>query len=112
MKEKVLTSHPSQHSVSRPTPKSFAAAAGETRFFIISDLEDAIAVMPKVHGVRIVSGENGIEEIHVISANDIPPKSLVRNILTLLLVRFGLRIDRRTISIVQSDQEPFLQVGR
>ena len=112
MKQQVLATKPPYQPASRPSPKTFAAASGETRFFITSDLEDAIALMPKVHGVRIVSGDNGIEEIHVISANDIAPKALVRNILTLLLVRFGLRVDRRTISIVQSDQEPYAQVGR
>lgn len=112
MRDKVLASNPLSQPGSRPTPKKFAAAAGETRFFIISDLEDAIAQMPKVHGVRIVGGDGGIEEIHIISANDIAPKTLVRNVLTLLLVRFGLRVDRRTISIVQSDQEPYAQVGR
>jgi hypothetical protein len=112
MKQQVFMTKPPDSPPTRPNPKSIAATSGETRFFITSDLEDAIAQMPKVHGARIVSDDSGIEEIHVISANDIAPKALVRNILTLLLVRFGLRVDRRTISIVQSDQEPYVQVGR
>ena len=61
---------------------------------------------------RVVASETEIEEIHVISAKDIAPKTLVRDIISLLFVRFGVRVDRRFLSIVQSDEEPRPQVGR
>lgn len=89
-----------------------ARAASEARFFLITDLEDAIAQMPKVRGVRIVASGTEIEEIHVIATQDIRPKTLVRNIVTLLLVRFGIRVDHRFLSIVQSDATPVLQLAR
>ena len=84
----------------------------EERFFVITDLEDAIAQLPKVRGVRVVASESDIDEIHVISAKDIAPKTLVRDIISLLFVRFGVRLDRRILSIVPSDEEPRPQVGR
>jgi hypothetical protein len=89
-----------------------SALLPEERFFVTTDLEDAIAQLPKVRGVRIVASETEVEEIHVISAKDIPPKHLVRDIISLLFVRFGVRVDRRFLSIVQSDDEPPPQVGR
>jgi hypothetical protein len=92
--------------------KSVTAPLHEERFFVITDLEDAIAQLPKVRGVRVVASEKEIEEIHVISAKDILPKALVRDIISLLFVRFGVRVDRRCLSIVQSDEEPRPQVGR
>jgi hypothetical protein len=92
--------------------KSVTAPLPEERFFVITDLEDAIAQLPKVRGVRVVASEKEIEEIHVISAKDILPKALVRDIISLLFVRFGVRVDRRCLSIVQSDEEPRPQVGR
>lgn len=84
----------------------------EERFFVITDLEDAIAQLPKVRGVRVVASESEIDEIHIISAKDIAPKTLVRDVISLLFVRFGVRLDRRILSIVQSDDEPPAQVGR
>ncbi len=96
----------------RPTSKIVASVPAETRFFVVSELEEAIEQMPKVHGVRINAGERGIDEIHVLSAKDIAPKALVRDIVTLLLVRFGVRVDRRCVSIVQSSERPYAQVGR
>ena len=102
--------YPYQAGAHRSTAQS--RSGGESRFFVLTDLEDAIAQLPKVQGVRIISGEAGIEEIHIISGTDIAPKSLVRNVVTMLLVRFGVRLDHRCLSIVQSDAKPYVQVGR
>ncbi|MBI5876943.1 MAG: hypothetical protein HZB53_04765 [Chloroflexi bacterium] len=106
-----MTDHPTKAG-STESPKSHRVAATqrrdkapEGRFFLISDLEDAIAELPPVRAVRIMATEDAIEEIHVISTPDILPKALVRNIETLLLVRYGIRIDHRCLSIVQSLQE-------
>jgi hypothetical protein len=92
--------------------RTVTAPLPDERFFVITDLEDAIAQLPKVRGVRVVASDKEIEEIHVISAKDIQPKALVRDIISLLFVRFGVRVDRRCLSIVQSDEEPQPQVGR
>lgn len=112
-----MTTHSSHSSlaVQARTSEARAKAAAllpEERFFVITDLEDAIAQLPKVRGVRVVASESEIEEIHVISAKDIAPKTLMRDIISLLFVRFGVRVDRRILSIVQSDEEPRPQVGR
>jgi hypothetical protein len=107
MNSQTLPSTPSgkeRAPVSR-TNRANKSSQPEERFFVVTDLEDAIALMPKVRGVRVVASEKEIEEIHVISARDIPPKALVRDIISLLFVRFGVHVDRRVLSIVQSDQE-------
>ena len=113
-----MNDHFSHSSSAAPERNSAARAKAnstllpEERYFVVTDLEDAIAQLPKVRGVRIVASETEIEEIHVISAKDIAPKTLVRDIISLLFVRFGVRVDRRVLSIVQSDDEPRRQVGR
>ncbi len=93
-------------------PHRKGKAEAETRFFLLSDLEDAIAQLPQVRAVRMVATDDAIQEIHVISTPAISPKSLVRNIETLLLVRFGIHIDHRCLSIVQSLQSPVLTMSR
>jgi hypothetical protein len=87
-------------------------ALADTRFFLLADLEDAISELPQVRAVRIVASDDAIQEIHVISSPDIPPKALVRNIETLLLVRFGIHIDHRCLSIVQSLEARVLTMSR
>ncbi|HEY6041419.1 MAG TPA: hypothetical protein VIX58_04750 [Anaerolineae bacterium] len=78
------------------------APAADEKFFLISDLESAIAQLPDVIGVRIIAPEGRVDEIHVISGEHIKPKMLVRDIETTLHVKFHVHIDHRCISVVQS----------
>jgi hypothetical protein len=78
------------------------APAPDEKFFLVSDLESAIAQLPEVIGVRIVAPEGRVDEIHVLSGEQIKPKMLVRDIETLLHVKFHVHIDHRCISVVQS----------
>ncbi|MES4787659.1 MAG: hypothetical protein C4294_19720, partial [Nitrospiraceae bacterium] len=88
------------------------SASADARFFLTSDLEAVIGQLPGVRGVRIIAPEADIEEVHVMASKDVRPKTLVRNIVTLLLVRFSVRIDHRCVSIVQSDEQPDHQLAR
>ncbi len=73
-------------------------------FFFTPDLEREINKLEDVISCRVLSTGTEIEEIHVFAAPESAPKKIVRNIESLLLVRFGLRIDHRKVSIVQLGQ--------
>ncbi len=70
-------------------------------YFFTPDLECEIGKLDGVVSVRVISTGLNIEEIHVIATPDRVPKKLVRDIESLLLVRFGIRVDHRKIGIVQ-----------
>src|SRR5512135_2211535 len=73
-------------------------------YFFTPDLEREINKLDGVTSCRVLSTGIEIEEIHVISPLDRTPKKVVRDIESLLLVHFGIRIDHRKISIVQLGQ--------
>jgi hypothetical protein len=65
--------------------------------------EELIATLPGVMSVRIVPSESGaIDEIHVLTTNEVVPKHMVRNIESALMAQLGLRINHRKVSIAQS----------
>jgi hypothetical protein len=65
--------------------------------------EELIATLPGVLSVRIVPGDTGaIDEIHVLTTNEVAPKHTVRNIESALMAQLGLRINHRKVSIAQS----------
>jgi hypothetical protein len=62
--------------------------------------EELIATLPGVVAVRIVPNESGaIEEIHVLTTEQIAPKNTVRNIESALIAQLGLRVNHRKISV-------------
>jgi hypothetical protein len=65
-------------------------------------VEKLLVGLDGVGSLKIVpDGQGGIDEIHVLSASDLGPKQIVRNIESALLAEFGLQIDHRKISIAQ-----------
>ena len=65
--------------------------------------EELISTLPGVLSVRIVPSDSGaIDEIHVLTTNEIVPKNMVRNIESALMAQLGLRINHRKVSIAQS----------
>lgn len=65
--------------------------------------EELIATLPGVLSVRIVPSETGaIDEVHVLTTNEVVPKHMVRNIESALMAQLGLRINHRKVSIAQS----------
>lgn len=73
-------------------------------YFFAPDLEREINALDSVTSARVLSIGTTIDEIHVIAPRSLSPKKIVRDIESLLLVRFGIRIDHRCISVVQLDQ--------
>ncbi|HBY98837.1 MAG: hypothetical protein M5U01_12475 [Ardenticatenaceae bacterium] len=80
----------------------------------VDELEQAIRHLPAIFAVRVFreSSNGSIEKVHVLAAPERPPKKVVRDIETLLLLKFNLRIDYRKISLVQlrpEDLTPFIR---
>lgn len=66
----------------------------------IRKAEELIATLPGVLAVRIVPSETGaVEEIHVLTTDEVPPKNTVRNIESALIAQLGLRVNHRKISV-------------
>lgn len=77
---------------------------------------NATAVEERINLVRgvyasqvIMSPANEIQEIHVLASSRRNPKQIVRDIESLMLVIFGVRLDYRKISLVQVDEARFEQ---
>ncbi len=66
------------------------------------DLERLINQVRGVYAVRLVADQSGhIDEVHVVGTPGRTPKSIVRDIESILYVRGGVRVDHRKISLVQ-----------
>jgi len=95
------TTSESTKSTLAPQPTSSARS-----HFLPAVVEREINRLENITSVRVLSTGGEIDEIHVIAPRKAAPKKIVRNIETLLLVRFGVRVDHRRVSIVQVDDAP------
>lgn len=81
----------------------------------ILDRARAEAAINQIQGVvasRVVpDSQGGIAEVHVMASTKRPAKKIVRDIESLLFVRFGLRMDYRRVSLVQLGEEQILPLG-
>lgn len=75
------------------------------KYFFTPDLERAINQLDGVISARVLTTGTEIDEIHVLAPLDRTPKKIVRNIESLLLVTFGIRVDHRRISVVQTERK-------
>lgn len=69
--------------------------------------EELIATLPGVISVRIVPSDSGsVDEIHVLTTDQVAPKNTVRNIESALMAQLGLRINHRKVSIATTLDAP------
>lgn len=67
-----------------------------------SEIEGLITALRGVLAARVTLGTLGqIEEIHVLAAEQLHPKQIVRNIESALSAGLGIPVDRRMISVAQ-----------
>jgi hypothetical protein len=93
---------PSPTSSNQPIP-SVSSGTVVGSVLPLRRAEELIATLPGVMSVRIVPSETGaIDEIHVLTTNEVVPKHMVRNIESALMAQLGLRINHRKVSIAQS----------
>ena len=90
----------------RPTYVSLRPTeAGRDPEWSIEAAEELIGSLTGVLSARIVSRPGGeIDEVHVLTTDDIAPKQTVRNVESALLTRFELPVDHRKISVAQTSR--------
>lgn len=74
--------------------------------------ENLITSLTGVLSARVVVTPLGeVSEIHVLTASDVQPKQVVRNIESALMAQLGMKIDHRKISVAQTaDVRPIEQL--
>jgi hypothetical protein len=72
-------------------------------------MESAINKIRGVYAAQVVISDDNVEEIHVIASPVRKPKQVVRDIESMLLVNFSVRVDYRRISLVQMQEERLFQ---
>ena len=82
-------------------------ARPELRYVVVNyrELEDTLCRLPAIDAVRIVADRDRISEVHVLASPAKPAKQIVRDIQSLAMARYGVGIDRRTVSVVQLGEE-------
>ncbi|MCA1833825.1 MAG: hypothetical protein ABR548_11330 [Actinomycetota bacterium] len=70
------------------------------------EMEKAIARIPGIQAVRVVTSGERVSEVHVLAGRARGPKQLVRDVQSVVLTNFGVEIDYRTVSVVQLEEEP------
>ena len=72
-------------------------------------MEGAINKIRGVYAAQVIINDDIVEEIHVIASPLRKPKQVVRDIESMLLVNFAIRVDYRRISLVQMQEERLFQ---
>jgi hypothetical protein len=71
----------------------------------IKRAEELLASLPGVVSARIVAGDSGaVEEIHLLTTDEVPPKSTVRNVESALLAHLGMRVSHKKISVATTNE--------
>jgi hypothetical protein len=70
-----------------------------------AEVETALRAVPGILSARLVPGfDREVDELHILSSVQKPPKQAVRDVQTVLMARFGVPSDHRVISVVQLDE--------
>lgn len=73
----------------------------------IQRAEELLATLPGVISVRIVAGVSGaVDEIHLLTTEEISPKQTVRNVESALMAHLGMRVSHKKISVATSTDAP------
>src|ERR1044071_1760565 len=73
----------------------------------IQRAEALLSTLPGVISARIVAGPTGaVDEIHILSTTEVPPKQTVRNIESALIAHLGMRVSHKKISVATSEEGP------
>jgi hypothetical protein len=71
----------------------------------IKRAEELLATLPGVVSARIVAGPNGaVDEIHLLTTDDVQPKSTVRNVESALIAHLGMRVSHKKISVATTSE--------
>lgn len=74
--------------------------------------EELLATLPGVVSARIVAGDSGaVEEIHLLTSDEINPKATVRNVESALLAHLGMRVSHKKISVATTNEPGMRRSG-
>ena len=74
--------------------------------------EDLLATLPGVVSARIVAGPSGaVDEIHLLTTDEVQPKSTVRNVESALLAHLGMRVSHKKISVAITNEPGLRRSG-
>lgn len=67
--------------------------------------EELLATLPGVVSARIIAGSSGaVDEIHLLTTDEVQPKSTVRNVESALLAHLGMRVSHKKISVATTTE--------
>jgi len=71
----------------------------------IQRAEELLGTLPGVISARIVaSGTGAVEEIHILTTDEVSPKQTVRNVESALIAHLGMRVSHKKISVATSSE--------
>lgn len=71
----------------------------------IQRAEELLATLPGVISARIVASTSGaVEEIHVLTTDEVAPKQTVRNVESALIAHLGMRVSHKKISVATTNE--------
>jgi hypothetical protein len=93
---------PANFSFSMP-PAEFSPIAGSV--LPIQRAEELLATLPGVISVRVIAGPTGqVEEIHLLTSEEVSPKQTVRNVESALMAHLGMRVSHKKISVATTSE--------
>ncbi len=102
-------SAPANFTFSMP-PAEYSPIAGSV--LPIQRAEELLATLPGVISVRVVAGPTGqVDEIHLLTSEEVSPKQTVRNVESALMAHLGMRVSHKKISVATTS-EPERARGR
>ena len=70
----------------------------------IQRAEELLATLPGIISARIVaSGTGAVDEIHILTTDEVTPKQTVRNVESALIAHLGMRVSHKKISVATSN---------
>ena len=72
----------------------------------IQRAEELLGTLPGVISARIVASGGAVEEIHILTSDEVSPKQTVRNVESALIAHLGMRVSHKKISVATSSEGP------
>jgi hypothetical protein len=95
------------HSVSDPQSRERLRFVPTLR--LLPEFEDELKRLPGIIAASVVTGADAVPtEIHVLAEPGKPPKQVVRDVQSFAMLKLGLDIDHRIVSVVQIGADEFV----
>jgi len=76
---------------------------------LLPEFEDELKRLPGIIAASVVTGPDAVpNEIHVLAEPGKPPKQVVRDVQSFAMLKLGLDIDHRIVSVVQIGSDDFV----